>query len=86
MSPYSSVQKLFEVTEGWYTLTALDTNIYALNDLRFGLIEKADLSQQFAFSYKIEETAEAVEISEMPKTFRDGRKSIQNILQRIKGQ
>ncbi len=82
---YPSVQTLAEVCEGWYTLDYQPNGHIIFNDLRFGQIEKPDATFQFVFSYELIPTADGYSVSPLPKTLQDGKKSIQKIGQRIKG-
>lgn len=79
------VATLSQVSEGWYTITPYQNGSYAFNDLRFGLIEKDDLTTQFVFAYELLPTVNGYEVQPLPKTIRDGKGAMQKVWNRLKG-
>lgn len=78
------VQRLIKITQGWYTVSERDGQLF-LNDLRFGKLSLDPAEDRFAFSYLIEKTEDGVAISEEPKTARDAGKLMAALWERIKG-
>tara|TARA_R100000935_G_C2825143_1_gene161844 strand:+ start:231 stop:1226 length:996 start_codon:yes stop_codon:yes gene_type:complete len=81
---YDKVQRLINITQGWYTVSEKENGIY-LNDLRFGLISLDPKADKFAFSFLIEKEGNDVVISEEPKDTRDAKKLLPALWERIKG-
>lgn len=77
-------ETLKKVSEGWYTVTMKD-DLYYFNDLRFGLLTTDPKAPQFAFSYVFEEIGGELKAKEVPKQKRDGKKLINGIWKRAKG-
>jgi len=80
-----TVHQLMEVSEYWFTIHKAENDNYVFNDLRFGTIELETGVKQFAFSYKIRSAKENFAIEPLPKTFRDGKQTLQNTWNRLKG-
>lgn len=81
---YDKVQRLINITQGWYTISEKENGIY-LNDLRFGLISLDPKADKFAFSFLIEKDGNDVVITEEPKDTRDAKKLLPALWERIKG-
>jgi inner membrane protein len=81
---YDNLNRLIKVTKGWYTITEKQDNLY-LNDLRFGLISLHPDSEKFAFSYKLEEQTNRLQITEEPKGRGDAKKLLAALWSRLKG-
>jgi inner membrane protein len=77
-------ETLKKVSEGWYTVTNKDS-LYYFNDLRFGLLATDPKAPQFAFSYIFEEVNGELKAKEVPKQKRDGKKLMEGIWKRMKG-
>lgn len=78
-------KQLIAISEGWYTLEKSNNGII-FNDLRFGLLKKEKNITKFAFSYELSETdINTLEIKEIKKENKDGKKFLAKILKRIKG-
>ena len=77
-------ETLKKVSEGWYIITMYD-NQYYFNDLRFGLLGSDPKAPQFAFSYVFENVDGQLKAKEVTKQKRDGKKLLNDILKRIKG-
>lgn len=78
------VQRLIRVTENKYTLIEKEGDLY-LNDLRFGMISVKQDGDKYAFSYKIEQTASGVEITEEVKDREDAKKMLSDLWNRLWG-
>ena len=79
------VQKLIDISEGWYTISESD-NKYYFNDLRFGLISTLDNQQQFAFSYELIPTENGeYTAKEVKKSRQQGMATLKTLLKRIGG-
>ncbi|WP_310991161.1 metal-dependent hydrolase [Aequorivita marina] len=78
------VQRLIDITQGWYTISEKEGGIY-LNDLRFGKISLDPNSDKYAFSFKIERTGRDILITEEPKDVADANKLLPALWERIKG-
>jgi len=79
-----NVQRLIKITEGWYTITEKEGEIY-LNDLRFGLLNSDPSNPEFAFSYLLEEIDGEIYATEAPKTREDAQILLANLWERVKG-
>lgn len=79
------VQRMISITEGWYTISTEDGQLY-FNDLRFGLLSLEPNVQDFVFKYKIEvDDSNHVTFMEVPKSKRDGKKMLSRLWMRLKG-
>jgi len=79
------VKKMIAMTEGWYTITEINGNLY-FNDLRFGLFNLEPQSQSFVFQYKIAIDQDGkVQFFEAPKDTSDGAKLLAALWTRMKG-
>ncbi len=81
---YDKVKRLIKITEGWYTVTQKNNELY-LNDLRFGLMSLDPNEKQFAFSYKLIEKSQDVVVEETPKVSGDVKKLFKALWQRMWG-
>lgn len=85
LSNNNDFKKLQKISEGWFTITEQNKNLY-FNDLRFGLLNDDAQNPQFAFSYKFISCFDGkLTAQEVPKAKRDGKLLLQNIFSRIKG-
>tara|TARA_R110000744_G_scaffold14574_3_gene41390 strand:- start:147 stop:1148 length:1002 start_codon:yes stop_codon:yes gene_type:complete len=78
------IKRLIQITEGWYTITEKNGQLY-FNDLRFGLISMNETDVQFAFSYKLVPNGEDIIVEEMPKFKRDAKRLMASLWLRIWG-
>ena len=78
------VKRLIEITEGWYSITEKNGQLY-FNDLRFGLISLDTNETQFAFSYRLKPAGNTMLVEETPKFKRDVNKLMASLWQRIWG-
>lgn len=76
---------LQQVSEGWYTITKLDSTIYAFNDLRFGYIETPANKKQFVFAYALQPSDKGWKVAPLPKTLNDGSAALKKIGNRMLG-
>lgn len=81
---YENLNRLINVTKGWYTITEKQNELY-LNDLRFGLLSLNPKSEIFAFSYKLEEKDNQLNIIENPKDRGDAKELLVQLWSRLKG-
>lgn len=78
-------KQLIAISEGWYTLEKSNNGII-FNDLRFGLLKKEKNITKFTFSYELsKKDINTLEIKEIKKENKDGKKFLAKILKRIKG-
>ncbi len=85
LSQTNDFKKLQLISEGWFTITEENKELY-FNDLRFGLLNDDAQHPQFAFSYRfVSGTNGALFAQEVPKAKRDGQALLQKIFVRIKG-
>ncbi|WP_019037812.1 metal-dependent hydrolase [Psychroflexus tropicus] len=84
LEKYSNLQRLKELTNGWYTITEKQDTIY-LNDLRFGLLSFDPEATKFAFSYRLTEKEEQLIITEEPKNRGDAKQLLKDLWIRLKG-
>ena len=79
------IQRMINISKGWFIITEEDGNLY-FNDLRFGLLTLEPRSNDFVFKYKItQDNSGVVELTEVDKNQRDGRKLLAELWSRIKG-
>ncbi|MFV8373337.1 metal-dependent hydrolase [Flavobacterium sp. LB2P74] len=88
----SDFKKLKKASEGWYIISQKNQSLY-FNDLRFGLLNDNPKNPQFAFSYQFmandddedDDDDDELKAIEVPKSKRDGKRLLQKIVKRIKG-
>lgn len=80
----SDFEKLKKSSEGWYIISKKNQSLY-FNDLRFGLLNDNPKNPQFAFSYQFIANKAELKAVEVPKNKRDGKRLLQKIVTRIKG-
>ena len=80
----SDFEKLKKASEGWYIISQKNGNLY-FNDLRFGLLNDNPTNPQFAFSYQFVQNNSGIHAIEVPKSKRDGKRLLQKIFTRLKG-
>ena len=79
------IQRMIRISEGWYIISEEDGALY-FNDLRFGLLTFEPGSTDFVFKYKItQDNSGVVELTEVDKNPRDGRKLMGDLWARVKG-
>ncbi len=79
------IQRMIRISEGWYIISEEDGDLY-FNDLRFGLFTFEPGSKDFVFKYKITtHDSGLVELTEVDKNPRDGRKLMGDLWMRVKG-
>lgn len=81
---YENLNRLIAVTNGWYTITEKQGELY-LNDLRFGLVSLNPDAEKFAFSYHLKEKNNQLVITEVPKNTDDAKKLLEGLWSRLKG-
>ena len=80
-----SVKRMISISEGWYTINKKEEQLY-FNDLRFGLLSVKPKADNFVFKYKITvDNFGKVIFTEEPKDKRDGKKLIEDLWFRLKG-
>ena len=80
----SDFEKLKKASEGWYIISQKKGSLY-FNDLRFGLLDDNPKNPQFAFSYQFIAGNVEMKAVEVPKSKRDGKRLLQKIVTRMKG-
>lgn len=79
-----NVQRLIDISKGWYIITEEDGDLY-FNDLRFGKLDITDRDSNFVFSYKLipeDGTIRAEEVSKRPD---EGAKLLKALWERLQG-
>lgn len=79
-----NMQRLIKITEGWYTITERDGELF-LNDLRFGLLNSDPSNPDFAFSYLLEEIDGEIYATEVDKNRDDAQQLLNDLWVRIQG-
>ncbi|MGI0105208.1 metal-dependent hydrolase [Salinimicrobium sp. WS361] len=79
-----NVQRLIDITNGWYSISEKDGFLY-FNDLRFGKLNPSAEDSNFAFSYKLIPEDGSVTAEEEPKRPEDGKQILIDLWERIKG-
>lgn len=81
----NKVQRMMEISNGWFTIIEKDGNLY-YNDLRFGLLSLEEGSQDFVFQYRIDvDEDQEVTFTEMEKRPKDAKQLIRNLWERLQG-
>lgn len=80
----SDFEKLKKASEGWYIISQKNQSLY-FNDLRFGLLNDDPKNPQFAFSYQFIRNNDELKAVEVPKNKREGKRLLQKIVIRVKG-
>lgn len=79
------IQRMIHISKGWYIITLENDTLY-FNDLRFGMLGMDSNAQNFVFKYAITPTDHGeVELTEVEKSPRDGKKLLQELWTRIQG-
>ncbi len=79
------VTQMISISEGWYTIIKNDEELF-YNDLRFGLMDLTEGSQNFVFQYQIVTDANGnVQFVEQEKDNMDGKKLLVDLWDRLKG-
>lgn len=79
------IQRMIHISKGWYIITQENDTLY-FNDLRFGMLGMDSNAQNFVFKYAIIPTDhDEVELTEVEKSPRDGKKLLQELWTRMKG-
>ncbi len=88
LGPWSekpNVKRLIAISEGWYTISEKEGEIY-FNDLRFGTLSPiARVDADFAFSYKLVEEEGEIKAIETEKTRGDAKELLSQLGTRILG-
>lgn len=80
----SDFEKLKKASEGWYIISQKKETLY-FNDLRFGLLNDNPKNPQFAFSYQFITNNAELKAVEVAKSRKDGKRLLQKIMKRMKG-
>lgn len=79
------IQRMIHISKGWYIITQENDTLY-FNDLRFGMLGMDSNAKNFVFKYAITPTNKGeVQLTEVEKSPRDGKKLLQELWPRIKG-
>lgn len=78
------VQRLINITQGWYTVSEKNDGIY-LNDLRFGMMSVDQSVDKYAFSFRIDRNGEEVTVTEEPKDRSEAKRLLSDLWKRIQG-
>lgn len=73
MAGNDKVLRLKNITEGWFTVTENEGQLF-FNDLRFGLMSLDAREEQFAFSYALKQNNGLLKVEEIPKRRSDGKR------------
>lgn len=85
MESHELIARLINISEGQFTFSKKDGYIY-FNDLRYGLLNREQNKEQFAFSYRftVNDNGELV-VEEVEKKREDGIKLLKRLWHRILG-
>lgn len=79
------IKRMIRISMGWYIISLEEGKLY-FNDLRFGLLSMEPGSTDFVFKYEILKTDSGeVELVEVEKNQRDGKKLLKDLWLRIRG-
>ena len=79
-----NIQRLIDISNGWYIITEKDGNLY-FNDLRFGKLDPSDPNADWVFSYRLIRENGTVRAREVEKNPEDAKALLGNLWERIKG-
>lgn len=81
----SDFNKLVFQSEDWY-IVSRKSDTLVFNDLRFGVLQETNNDEtQFAFSYQFIPNNNSFIVQETPKDIKDGKKLLQQLWSRVKG-
>ncbi len=78
------VQRLIEISKGWYTITKKNGDLF-FNDLRFGVLDPNSEDPSFVFSYKLIEQNGKVTVEEVERNPEEAKKLLSTLGDRIFG-
>jgi inner membrane protein len=78
------IKRLIKLTNGFYTITEADGNVY-FNDLRFGTLSVDPNNREYVFSFLLEKEGNEVVVTENRKRPEDAKNMIADLWQRVKG-
>ena len=81
---HEKVQRLIDITDGWYTIST-DNGTLIFNDLRFGQLNPSDPDSPFTFSYRLFEENGTLRVEEVEKDRGDAKRILSDLWERIKG-
>lgn len=84
MAGNDKVLRLKNITEGWFTVTEKEGQLF-FNDLRFGLMSLDTREEQFAFSYTLKQDNGQLKVEENPKKRSDGKRLLLALWDRMWG-
>ena len=79
-----NVKRLIDISKGWFLITEEEGQAY-FNDLRFGTAPTGKGGEAFVFSYRLTQAHGEIVATEREKTMADGRKLLDQLWERIKG-
>lgn len=79
-----NVQRLIDITGGWYIITEENGELY-FNDLRFGKLNPSNPESQFTFSYRLVQENGTIRAEEVEKNRADAKRMLSDLWERIKG-
>ncbi|WP_373060251.1 metal-dependent hydrolase [Zunongwangia sp. H14] len=79
-----NVQRLIDISEGWYTISKEQGQLY-FNDLRFGTLSPGAGKDNFVFSYELIPDKDGIKAKEVEKSRGDAKKLLANLGERIIG-
>jgi len=83
--PNPKLEKLLEVTTGYYTVTKNDST-FTINDLRFGQLDGwQDGKESFVFAYTVEKKGENLIFTQKENDLKKARQLLPDLWRRIKG-
>ncbi|RSK40369.1 metal-dependent hydrolase [Mangrovimonas spongiae] len=85
LQTHEKVQRMITISEGWYTISQKNGDLY-FNDLRFGLLNLKPNSQDFVFQFLIQKDALGhVTFIEQPRKPGDAKAMLNDLWERIQG-
>lgn len=79
------IQRMIKISKGWFIITLEEGDLY-FNDLKFGVFSTQPGSKDFVFKYKITSLDDGlIELTEVEKNQRDGKKLLAELWDRVKG-
>ncbi|MDT0645819.1 metal-dependent hydrolase [Zunongwangia sp. F260] len=79
-----NVQRLIDISNGWYTISEKDGNLF-FNDLRFGTLNPASKDENFVFSYELIPENGTIRAKEVEKGRGDAKKLLSDLGKRVLG-
>ncbi|PCE62686.1 metal-dependent hydrolase [Sediminicola luteus] len=79
------LNRLINISEGWYILEQGPQESLRFHDLRFGMLSSDPAEKKFAFTYALQPKGDAVLVTEIPRNREDAPRILSSLWHRIWG-